>query len=460
MEKKVSIIVPVYNARPYLRECADSLVAQTLDDIEIIFVDDASTDSSPEILQQYQEQYPNLVKVFLKKKNEKQGAARNLGIQKAQGKYLLFVDSDDLLKAGACEKLYQKAEQTQSEIVFCDYMMFGGHSEQYGQHVQNIYLGELTVEKRKALLTTSVVPWAKLLKREMLTDNRIYFPEQVFYEDQATTYLYYLYAKRTAKVEEALYFYRQRSDSTSSARNENRHFAQRDMALELVRRLKERGFGETYCAEIEYFLTEQMYCLGVKDCFLKFEEIPKPYLDSLYDHLKKMCPRYKENQYYQRYMAESDKKLLAAHEESVEKLISVCQSDTFQQYCTNYTYQLQKSEEKIRELIRFIRENGYRTVLWGAGKYAKFILDMFERCGFCFDGLVDRNTNLWGKPYGNYVVSPVCAATEADLVVIEFTGFSGEIRKEIIKIGSKARTIDLEALIKYDLRLPLGDYLQ
>ena len=152
MEKKVSIIVPVYNSEKYLKECLDSLTGQTLSDLEIILVNDASTDKSYNIMLEYEQLYPGLVQVYSFQQNSKQGAARNLGIRMAKGKYLLFVDSDDVLELRACELLYNRAEAMQADIVFCDYIMFSEEDERYCQHVQNVYLGNMTVEKKKALL--------------------------------------------------------------------------------------------------------------------------------------------------------------------------------------------------------------------------------------------------------------------------------------------------------------------
>ena len=88
MEKKVSIIVPVYNSEKYLKECLDSLTGQTLSDLEIILVNDASTDKSYNIMLEYEQLYPGLVQVYSFQQNSKQGAARNLGIRMAKGKYL------------------------------------------------------------------------------------------------------------------------------------------------------------------------------------------------------------------------------------------------------------------------------------------------------------------------------------------------------------------------------------
>lgn len=460
MKNNVSIIVPVYNAQKYLKECVESLIVQTLPGVEIIFINDGSTDSSFDILLQYRQSFPDRIKLYSMQANSKQGAARNFGIREAEGKYLLFVDSDDVLEPQACERLYQKAEEAQADIVFCDYTMFSDEYERYCQHVQNVYLGELTVEKRKALLTTSVVPWAKLLARDLLMDHNIFFPEQVFYEDQATTYLYYLYAEKAVKVEEALYKYRLHDNSASSAKNVSRHFQQTDMALELVRRVEQRGLLQTYHWEMEYFLIEQMYCLGIHSCFHKFDHPPVEYLNRLLTHLMSMCPEYQKNPYYDRYLSERDKQILQTHQKSVENLIDNYQSAEFEKYCSSYAGQLHKNDTKIKELVDFLREKKFRTVLWGAGKYCLHFIQSFQKYDFEFDYLVDRHSALWGKSCGRYVISPVEKIGAADIVIIEYTVYAHEIRRQILDMGLEIKTIDLEVVIKHDLMLPMDEYLE
>ncbi len=460
MEKKVSIIVPVYNSEKYLKECLDSLTGQTLSDLEIILVNDASTDKSYNIMLEYEQLYPGLVQVYSFQQNSKQGAARNLGIRMAKGKYLLFVDSDDVLELRACELLYNRAEAMQADIVFCDYIMFSEEDERYCQHVQNVYLGNMTVEKKKALLTTSVVPWAKLFLKSLVVDNNIFFPEKVFYEDQATTYLYYLYAKKAAKVESALYKYRVTDYSTSGKKNTKRHFQQTDMAIELVRRMEKRGFSQIYREEIDFFLIEQMYCLGVEICFQKFDDPSKEQLQKLLVCLNLLCPNYRKNIYYREYISEYYKKILEVHQVSVEELICEFQKGEFKKYCPNYTWQIKKCQEKIKEMVVFFKKNKIRTLLWGAGKYSKYILECFEAIGYRFDYLADRNSSLWGKKYGEYTIVPTTKVGEVDVAVIEYTNFYHDISEEIRAMKIKVKIVDLEIYIKHNLGLPFEQYLE
>ena len=115
-EYKVSVIVPVYKVEQYLRQCMDSLVGQTLQEIEIVAVNDGSPDNSLQILEEYQIKYPQKVRVF---SIENQGVshARNYGFSLSRGEYILFVDSDDFLEKDACRKLYEKAVAHGNDLI-------------------------------------------------------------------------------------------------------------------------------------------------------------------------------------------------------------------------------------------------------------------------------------------------------------------------------------------------------
>ena len=136
---KLSVIVPVYNmaADKKLEYCLESLVNQTIEDYEIIAVDDCSTDNSLEILRSYEKKYPEKFKVIASPVNKKQGGAKNLGLEIAKGEWIGFIDSDDWITPDYYEKLLKKAEETGADMVGCDYHLTGEHSMEIGQIVPN-----------------------------------------------------------------------------------------------------------------------------------------------------------------------------------------------------------------------------------------------------------------------------------------------------------------------------------
>ena len=117
---KVSIVVPIYNLEKYIPRCLDALVNQTLEDIEIICVNDGSKDSAPQIIEDYKSRYPNKVKTF-HKENGGEWSARTYGLKRATGEYVGFIDSDDVPEVTWAEKLYNAAKANDADIAFCGY---------------------------------------------------------------------------------------------------------------------------------------------------------------------------------------------------------------------------------------------------------------------------------------------------------------------------------------------------
>ena len=121
MSVKVSVIIPVYNVEKYLQDCIDSLINQTLQEIEFIFVNDASPDNCLAILLNNEKKYPDKIRVIDSKVNLKQGGARNLGIKAAKGEYIGFVDSDDIVACDMFELLYESVKKDNSDVAFVNY---------------------------------------------------------------------------------------------------------------------------------------------------------------------------------------------------------------------------------------------------------------------------------------------------------------------------------------------------
>lgn len=168
--KTVSVIVPVYNVENYLRQCLDSLVNQTLEDIEIIVVNDSSPDNSQKIIDEYQERYPTCMKSFIKE-NGGQGSARNFGLQYANGKYISFVDSDDWLDLDALKNMYELAEAKNSDIVICDML----------DHYADGTTVHHNCTKFDSVYTVTPSASNKIFKRSAIDQLR--FVEKIWYED-------------------------------------------------------------------------------------------------------------------------------------------------------------------------------------------------------------------------------------------------------------------------------------
>jgi glycosyltransferase involved in cell wall biosynthesis len=245
MKCRVSIIVPVYNVEKYLEECLDSLVNQTLKDIEIICINDASPDNSLNILKDYKKKYPKLIKVIDLKKNVCLGGARNKGLDIARGEYISFVDSDDYVDANMCEKLYNHANKHEADIVQFNYVEFRDNKKSKKIIDTDIDLfesGNLVVSKEEFIGETHDYMCFRFYKKHLW--SKVRYPEGVTYEDQATFLLLAVLSNKFIKLDESLYFYRRRAKSITATRS--RFFTQIDGIRFMVEQSKKLGVYDKY----------------------------------------------------------------------------------------------------------------------------------------------------------------------------------------------------------------------
>ena len=226
---KLSVIIPVYNVEKYLKDCLDSVCAQTLTDIEIICIDDGSTDNSLNILNEYSSK-DSRIKI-ISKKNGGQATARNLGIKEAQGEYIAFVDSDDFIENTMFEKLYAKAETNNLDLAMCKIATYDNQTREIKDNVWYYMLGVFRdfekdifnhKDTKEFTCNIAVTPYNKIYKTSLLKDNHILFPEGLIFEDEKFFFDTYLRAKKISIVNEFLYYYRvNRKGSTVDISKEN-----------------------------------------------------------------------------------------------------------------------------------------------------------------------------------------------------------------------------------------------
>ena len=206
--KKVSVIVPVYNVEKYIGKCLDSLVNQTLKDIEIIVVNDGSPDNSQDIIDEYVKRYPKKIKSFIKK-NGGQGSARNYGIKESIGEYVGYVDSDDYVSLDMFEKLYNKAKETNADIIMC-----GRYDEDELTHkLTSVNVNLKDINKKKNAYYDTMSPCTKLFKRELIVSNNILFPSGIWYEDVVFCLSAISMTDKIDYLDENLYYYLTRNGS-------------------------------------------------------------------------------------------------------------------------------------------------------------------------------------------------------------------------------------------------------
>ena len=315
---KLSIVVPVYNMAGgnKLKYCLDSLVNQTISDYEIIAVDDASTDNSLAILQEYESNYPWKFKVIQSYENVKQGGARNKGIDAAKGMWIGFVDSDDWIAPDMYEKLLSKAEQTGADVVGCDYCMTDTQSMKVGKLMPNNTLeqtGVLDREKYKLLVMNPGSMVIKVYRKSVIDVHNLRFPERTFYEDNCASPIWMLHFAHFEKVEEPLYYYYQHNLSTVHAITKEKCEARLSMGKMLIEEARKYGFYKKYKLEFEFAFSKLYYMNTLFTYMLGMKHPRLDFLRQIADGIKQEFPDFQDNIYYQKAFDAEQKKLAAMH---------------------------------------------------------------------------------------------------------------------------------------------------
>ena len=264
MSTAVSIIVPVYNAERYLTECLGNIVNQTLQNIEVILVNDASTDGSLSLMRECEHQYPDKVRVIDSKENLGAGGARNLGIKIARGEYIGFADSDDMVDVTMYEKLYAKAKEGNYDVVDCGY--YRQSQDLAMLHVSDELSGILNGKKRKELIAGGGYIVSKIFRRELFADSRLRFRKNAILEDaDFITYVYGMICS-IGNVKEVLYFYRDNQSSSSNVKKADRYYENIYNAMKAIfeKTVLLPNYEEIREA-VEYEVL-QMYSYGVNMC--------------------------------------------------------------------------------------------------------------------------------------------------------------------------------------------------
>ena len=281
---KVSVIVPVYNVEKYLEKCLNSLVNQTFKDYEIIVVNDGSTDSSQKIIDEYKSKY-STIKSFIKE-NGGISSARNYGLKVATGEYIAFVDSDDYVEMFFLEKMYNKAKETSSDVVICDYYAINDEDKWYSKCHMN-----MSSDVKIEYLLSPPMVWSKLIKKEVM--DKVLFTEGIFYEDLDICVRLINYVNKVSFIDEPLYnYYVHHAGSAMTQVSFNSHLLDIFMVLENAKKILELN----YFREIEYIYITHL----LRTATLRFLDYPNTleYLVKINNTMESEFPNWRENEYY------------------------------------------------------------------------------------------------------------------------------------------------------------------
>lgn len=286
---KVSVIVPAYNVEEYIEKCLNTLVNQTLEEIEIIVVNDGSTDGTKEKIEEFKTKYPEKI-IYLEKENGGLSDARNYGMPYAKGEYIGCIDSDDYIEENMYEEMYKKAKEENSDMVECDFIWEYPNS-------QRIDVGKIYNNKKEAMLYARVVAWNKIIRREIIEKKQVQYPKGLRYEDVEFFYKILPSLEKISFVKKPFIHYIQRENSIANTQNERvkEIFDIWDNVLEFY---KKNNLYDEYKEELEYTYTRFLLCSSLLRIVRVADKEKRKELEKrTWEELNKKFPNWRKNRY-------------------------------------------------------------------------------------------------------------------------------------------------------------------
>lgn len=283
---KVSIVVPVYNTEKYLKKCIDSLMNQTFKDYEIIVINDCSKGNCDEIIKKYSSKN---IKYISNKTNMGIGYNRNLGIRKAKGNYICFVDSDDYVSNDFIEKMYNKCIKENLDICICDYQYIydNGNIKR-----ENLIEFETTNLSLNPILITKINlgPCNKMFRKEFLIKNNIEFSENLKYEDLSFMAHALLKGEKIGKINENLNTFRVHENSETTTRDER--------VFDIFRQLDiVKSYYNNSNKYLDELIVSIIFNYTIQQRYQKYDNIRNEFIDYAFDYLNKNNIDYKNSEY-------------------------------------------------------------------------------------------------------------------------------------------------------------------
>jgi len=398
---KISVIVPIYEAEKYLRQCLDSLLAQTLKDIEIICINDGSTDDSLKILEEYAK-IDSRIKIF-SKKNEGAGAARNLGLKYSNGDYIIFFDSDDYMKNTALEKLYNNAQKTGADIVICNTEFI---NQDTGEKQKRDVIKKDLLANKKVFSPQEISPhifqfcvgwpWDKLYKASFIKETKLQF-QNLRHSNDIFFVLFSLILSNLISIEDDILithrYHNKSLEATRIKKPECFYLALKKIFIELKKTknylIYEQSF-VNYCISFSTWHITSIKDKNAEKLMLKF-----------FRKIAKMIKlnKYKDEYFYDLKMKE-DLCYSAFHNIILRNI-----------YFIKYFF-TKKEKDLIKacgtrihaKLYTILKKQNEKTILWGASLFLKDFLEKNRINNKNILGIIDINPDRKGEKFCNYTI--------------------------------------------------------
>lgn len=440
-EVKVSIIIPVYNVAQYLRRSLDSCVNQTMDDIEIIVVNDCSPDPlDSEIMREYAERYPDKVNCIWHVQNMRQGGARNTGIQAARGEFIYCLDSDDYIEPKLCERMYEALTSTGADMAVCDTERIEADKTISRWESNGEFASADMSDRMKSLKMHAV--WLIMIRKSVIEENDLFFPETIGFEDIQCA-LWFLAAKKIVRVHEILHHYIMRDSSVTQTHKLETY----QLSLETVKILFASHYYKSLSDEVKglVFLYIMHFTIGWLSMInIYYPDSLKPFCADvllLEDMSGKRTDAIQHDSEHKRYVVN----LIEFIRNNISSADFRFEFIAYLQY-QQYLY----SHRVCRNSLNAYKDK--RITVWGAGKRGIRNANMLTDLGVPFE-LTDGNEKLYGTK-----INALCTVKawnelreDTDVVFVSVVGRFEEIRDRIQEGSPQIEVKDFGELARWSL---------
>lgn len=302
MLAKVSIITPVYTAAKCIERYICSILAQTYTNLEVLIIDDHGEDGAIDTARKLTDSYtgPISFKFFSTEYNSGPGTARNMGIDAAEGKYLAFVDCDDVIDPRFCEIMVRSAEHNNSDLCCCNLELTDSDGNVIGERRHpKIGNGEFSGKRRRQFLTHYVTYfWTFLFRRDMIVDNNIRFPSTKYSEDSVMLCCSLLRCKRFSQVDECLYKYVKTEGSLTATVDNTRYLQKLSSFKTLMEIVRERGWYYPEKELIDFIYIKKGYLVSAFDYAATTETPNSDVLNDIRNEIMAVLPDYRKCPYF------------------------------------------------------------------------------------------------------------------------------------------------------------------
>ncbi len=442
---KVSVIIPIYNAEKYLSQCLESVLEQTLEEIEVICINDCSTDGSLDIIYAYAQKDERIL-IVQNDCNQGAGPSRNIGIRKATGDYFVLFDADDFFDKDLLKRAYEYAKENKLQLTFYKHIIYDTITgkiyesnplpEWFERNYRNRFFSWNDVQ-RFAYQTIFCVPWNRMYEREFVIKSGVKFPNLSNSEDLYFGNLILAKASRMGVLttDSPMIYYRINVDDQISMHVGEAPLCMLESLVMLQKGLMEMGiYNECRKSFHSCAVNLLLFPIGRSD---KKEEalmyIAKSGFGLL--HMQNLC----EKDFVNKAFYEVYKELSNAN-----------------QYYVNLGFEFlwEQESNKVANFLSYLREHEYNIAIWGMGIKGKLVVDRLKREKCKITALIDQNQDKQGTTYQGYDITSVDNVKKRiDIIIVTNQALSREIYQAVKSYNPKIKLLNIHAYLIYDIAM-------